>query len=191
MSIRFSIAARLTLALGALVSACGGSGDSSGASSGGARSTVTFSVTTASNGATDFPCSDGSGVTQFRAGELGLFCDEPVPESSGVSIRTDAVINLTEYHGSDTYVFQGSNDGNANTVQFTQGDVRFSSMPSYPGFVGTTCSVTVTGPATPSRGDHVSGSFHCDSIQGYALGGGDQYVPPVVTSADGRFEATM
>ncbi|HEY8089682.1 MAG TPA: hypothetical protein VIF09_17600 [Polyangiaceae bacterium] len=172
------------------LAACGGSGGSSPGA--GSPSPTTFDVTTGTGGGSVLPCDRGRSLVQFQPGQLLLSCDQSVTSGADTRSTTLGILQLASYHGSDTYSFTGSADPSAGSVQFTQGGVQFGTQAPGPGFAGTTCKVTVTGPATLAAGSQVSGSFHCDSIYGLSISGDPStYVPPTVTSADGSFAGSM
>jgi hypothetical protein len=149
------------------------------------QSQLQFSVTTSSQGGETFPCdSAASGITTVVNGSLSVFCDRSLGPSSA---ETVAEVTLQNFHGPDTYTFQGSNDAFASSVQFTMNGWMWSSVPASAGISATSCSVTVTSPASPQRGDAVSGTLHCDAMLGLAVGGDGGYQGQRTTSVDGTF----
>lgn len=149
------------------------------------QSQLQFSVTTSTEGGEVFPCdSAASGITTAMNGALSVFCNKSLGPSSS---ETVAEITIASFHGPDTYTFQGSNDTFASSVQFTMNSWMWNSVPASAGISATSCSVTVSSPASPQRGDAVSGTFHCDAMLGGAVGGDGGYQGQKTTSVDGTF----
>lgn len=148
-------------------------------------SQLQFSVTTSDQGGETFPCdSAASGITTQLGNALTVFCD--VSTGANAS-QTLAEITLQDFHGPDAYAFQGSNADFASSVQFTMNDWLWESVPASTGIAASSCTVTVTSPASPQRGDAISGTFHCDAMLGSAVGGDGGYQPQKTTSVDGTF----
>ncbi len=172
-------AMRSPLVLGSLLFACSSSGPAP------VQSQMQFSVTTSSQGGETFPCdSAASGITTVMNGSLRVFCNQSLGQNSSETI---AGVIIQNFHGPDTYAFQGSNDPQASSVAFTMNGWMYNSVPAASGITATSCSVTVASPASPQRGDSVSGTFHCDALLGGAVGGDGGYQGQRVISADGAF----
>jgi hypothetical protein len=185
-----SLEAVCRVAVLSALAACGGSGGS--ATGAGSSSPTTFDVMTGTGGSSSLPCDSGTSFTQFQPGQLLFSCLQQVTSGTDTVSTTLAILELSGYHGSDTYTFTGSTDPSTGSVQFTQRGVQFLTQAPGPGLAGTTCTVTITGPTTLSAGSQVSGSFHCDSIYGLPLESDPtSYVPATVTSADGSFSGSM
>jgi hypothetical protein len=167
-----------------LFAACGTSVSSS-SSPQGPSANGTLSIRPA-NGS---PAFVSSCVTQgVMFGErLDVFCNEENNQQQ----QTRATIVIEHFHGTDTYVLDMSSKG---TVQFIDtADVEFSVDDPSPGRPVTSCTIDAQGPASPKKGDVVSGTFHCEN-----LGGVYVHLPPGVNSnrsffetVDGSFQVTM
>ncbi|MBK6694102.1 MAG: hypothetical protein IPG50_18135 [Myxococcales bacterium] len=107
--------------------------------------------------------------------------------SCGAGQETYAAIVIRAYHGPGTYTLTSSDDG---TVQFVDVEsVLFGIPKRQPGVPATKCAAEIKGPASPARGDVISGTFHCDNLMGNRLYGDGGYQPPVYRAVDGSFEA--
>jgi hypothetical protein len=158
----------------------GGNGGGGGTSSG---LPLAFSISTGNYGAVAYTCSPGSGVSPI--GGFTVACS--LADDGGA--LSGPIVQIAGYHGTDTYAFQGSNDEAASFVQFGLAGYDFGSAPAWAGLPATTCSVQLTGNATLSRGDHVTGTFHCDGIQGIPVHVTQATPEATVTaSVDGRFD---
>jgi hypothetical protein len=185
-----SLEAACRAAVLSALAACGGSSGPSTAA--GSSSPTTFEVTTGTGGSSNLPCDRGASLAEFQPGQLLFSCQQSVTTGTDTTSTTLAILELAGYHGSDTYSFTGSTDPSTGSVQFRQGEMQFLTRAPDPGFAGTKCKVTVTGPAALSAGAQVSGSFHCDSIDGLPVtGDASTYVPDTITSADGSFAGSM
>jgi hypothetical protein len=117
--------------------------------------------------------------------KFSLFCND----SSNNVQQTRAAIQIQNFHGTDTYTLTSFDDG---TVQFVDtADVEFGVVGASPGVPGTTCTIQAQGPASPKKGDVVSGTLHCDNLYGAHINGDGGYYPPVRETVDGSFQVAI
>ena len=115
-------------------------------------------------------------------GNLDVSCNTSTGPNASTTI---GVVIVPAFHGSDTYTFSGSTDPTGGSVQFELGGYLYDTSTS--GQPAATCTIDVTGPAAPQKGDAVAGTFHCDGVTGIPDHGGTQ----VTTSVDGKFDGAM
>ncbi len=153
-----------------------------------------------------YPCT-GGGIgldTKSTSGgvDMIVICYFNATGSDGGIISTSAQLEVGNYHGPDTYVFQCdggyagttcSNDTGNHAWFPSLGTYDLITWPASPGFPAASCTVTVAGPLEPSRGDRVSGSFICDPIQAIFNGTMTASSPPgeIVSSVAGQFDGTV
>jgi hypothetical protein len=117
--------------------------------------------------------------------KFSLFCNAEV---NGAQL-TRATIDIQNFHGTDTYTITKFEDG---TVQFIDAAyVEFGVGEPSAGEPVTTCTIQAQGPASPQKGDVVSGTLHCDNLYGAHLYGDGGYQPGVWETVDGSFQVTI
>jgi hypothetical protein len=157
-----------------------------------ASPTVTLSTTT-SRGETMYTCQGGGGIS-LDHGALFVECD------FGDARAESALLEVSGYHGSGMYPFTCDNpspsqqcDANAvggNEVWLPMGDYTMAAWPASPGVPASSCTFTIQGSSSLSRGNPVSGTFHCDPIA-LVVGGSSLDASPLPTSVDGQFQGTF
>lgn len=107
----------------------------------------------------------------------------------GADRETYAAIVIRAYHGAGSYILTSSDDG---SVQFVDGDNVIYGVPKVqPGAPATKCAVEIEGQASPTHGDVISGTFHCENLMGNHLYGDGRYQPPSYEAVDGSFVAPI
>jgi hypothetical protein len=150
---------------------------------------------------------EGGGIVQDTYSTAGVtdmlvICYPNTAGSDAGTFVGSAQLEVGQYHGADTYVFQCDggyagttcSNGEGNHAWFPLlGDYDLIAWPASPGFPSASCSVTVDGPSTLSLGDHVSGIFECDPIQAVFKGATTASSPPaeLTTSVTGQFDGTV
>jgi hypothetical protein len=153
---------------------------------------LTLSTTT-SAGKTFHSCPGGGGITLDHG---ALFVECVFGDASAES----ALLEVSHYRGSGTYPFTCDNpapsqqcNANAvggNEVWLPMGDYAIAAWPASPGRPASSCTFTIQGPASLSRGAAVSGTFHCGPIA--VVGHSDALdASPLPTSVDGQFQGTV
>ena len=145
-----------------------------------------FAVTTTTQGSATLTCDNAPSGIALMGGSLQAFCDHDEVGTNGAT--TIGQVDIAGFHGADTYTFEGSNDPLAGSVSFDLNGYSFSSVPASPGITATSCSVTITSPDAPQRGDAISGTFHCDDLLGFLIVGDGGYHAQPTTSVDGTFD---
>ncbi len=110
-----------------------------------------------------------------------MFCDVP-GTSDPEATMTVAALDVAEYHGTGTYSFVGSG---ASSFDMTVGNTLLDAAGANGTVPATSCTVTLSGPATLGAGSEVQGHFHCDNVAGLPVvgSGGSTYV-----AVDGDFD---
>lgn len=168
------------LAITALV-ACS-TASKSGAGQAGNVNPGHFAINAGSAGNFNCPSSTDALVLQ---GTLMVTCAGTIK----AGVMTLATLNVTGYHGTGTYNFQGSTNGTQGTLQATLTNARVDSVPASGSNQATSCTVTLSGPATLARDAEVQGHVHCDGMLADPLSGGGSSSDPTTVSADGDFAA--
>jgi hypothetical protein len=147
--------------------------------------TVCASCSSTSSGSNDGPVPNGSfsvnagsignascpGQTQAlvvtEAGTLSIACTS----GSSADAENPHALNLPSYHGTDTYSFtttdaDGGTGGGGDQPFFyaTVGGVHVGNTPASGASPATTCTITLTGSASLSKGSEVKGHVHCDDM---------------------------
>ena len=164
-----------SLAIGLL--ACGSAGSSGG---GGPQPGAGGSFTGTAGSAGSFSCLTSATATLFQPkNQLWLVC----PQGDAAD-PTELV--LEGYHGTGTYMFKGGGG-----LEVTIGNTFLDAVGAGPTEPATSCTVTLTGPASLTNGDEVKASVHCTRMYvGYLGGtGGGGYVPPTYVTVDAKIDA--
>jgi hypothetical protein len=176
----------LVLVLPTLEVGCGSSASSV------ASPALTLSTMT-SLGKTVYACPGGGSIS-LDHGALFVECD------FGDAGAQSALLEVSHYHGSGRYPFTCDNpspsqqcNANAlggNEVWLPMGDDTMAAWPASPGRPASSCTFTIQGPPSLTRGDLVSGTFHCDPIA-IVIGSSSLDASPLPTSVDGQFQGTV
>jgi hypothetical protein len=106
---------------------------------------------------------------------LDVFCNDSVAGNSN-SQTTIVTFNIDAFHGTGSYTLDKS--GSGLLLNFTLDDKLFDIAKPEPGVPGSSCTIEADGPATPTKGDTVSGTIHGDDLVAIPMHSPDgQYAP--------------
>ncbi len=164
---------------GIMLVGCSSSSGSTGTSSGAFQ----FAITLPSAETIPFSCkADASGPT-IRNNAFEANC---ASDASGATLL--ASVSIPTFHGSDSYALtEDTASSPAIIVQFQADDFAYAAIDAAPGYAATTCTIQLTSPAKPQKGDTASGKFHCDNVVGTIITSDGGYHASPVTSVDGTF----
>ena len=118
---------------------------------------------------------------------LKIYCDE---RSAPDSTTTLGALTIPNWHGTDTYTFEGLPTGNGSgAMELTIGNIQLSNVGANGAIPATSCTVTARGPAPFTKGSEVNATFHCTNVVGIAVHNPNGQIPQVHVTVDGQVDA--